>query len=76
MLDSNIVQKLKERYSFLHPLLFHRSVEKAKSNSELFDILDTVPQEYPLMWCEKENRWITVENFFQNEEFFDELNQK
>jgi|LauGreDrversion4_2_1035121.scaffolds.fasta_scaffold1770569_1 hypothetical protein len=73
MLDDKIVQKLKERYSFLHPLILHRSFERAKSNSELFDILDTVPKQYPVVWCEKENRWLTVENLYLNQEFLDEL---
>ena len=56
MLDENVVAKLKDKYSHLHPLLFARSVEHAKSNGDLFDILDTVPDQYPLSWSEKENR--------------------
>lgn len=76
MLDENIVRKLKERYSNLHPLLFFRSVERAKSNVELFDILDTIPKNCPVSWCEKENRWVETKDFYVHSEFFNELNQK
>jgi len=74
MLDQNIVKKLKEKYSYLHPLLFHRSVERAKSNGDLFDILDTVPKKYPLAWSDRENRWITVSDLYLKKEL-DELQQ-
>lgn len=48
---------LKERYSHIHPLIFQRSLDKSKTNGELFDILDTFPQEYPVLWNEKTRRW-------------------
>ena len=73
MLDGGTVQKLKARYSYLHPMLFQRSVEKARSNSELFDILDSVPKDYPLTWCEKECRWVTVDNIYRDDEFLDQF---
>jgi hypothetical protein len=44
MLDQTVVAKLKETYSQLHPLLFHRSLERSKTNGDLFDIIDTVPK--------------------------------
>ena len=50
MLDFELIKKLKERYSNIHPLIFHRSVEHAKSNGELFDILDTIPEKFPIVW--------------------------
>lgn len=74
MLDQNVVKKLKEKYSHLHPLLFHRSVEKAKSNGDLFDIVDTVPDQYPVVWNERDNRWMTLPDLFLKKEF-DELQQ-
>lgn len=70
MLDQIIIEKLRERYSGIHPLLFHRSLEKARTNGELFDILDTVPNEYPLIWSEKDYRWIISHDLFLSEEFF------
>jgi hypothetical protein len=56
-----IQQALKERYSGLHPLLFHRCFEKAKSHSELFDMLDSIPTECPIIWDEKTRAWILTD---------------
>lgn len=54
-----ILLKLRQRYGSLHPLLFSRSVEKAKTVSELFDILDTVP-DLPVTWDETKRRWVSI----------------
>ena len=62
MLNENIVVKLKERYKNLHPLIFHRSVERAKTDVELFDILDSFPNKYPIVWNDKKRCWITTGN--------------
>lgn len=69
MLDQQIVQKLRERYSQIPPLLFHRSVEKAKSNGDLFDILDTIPKEFPIVWDEAACRWVTTDDLLQSKDF-------
>lgn len=71
MLDPLIVNKLLDRYPELHPLLFHRSVERARSNGDLFDILDTLPK-YPMIWCEDTYRWVTAKDLYLAEDF---LNQ-
>ena len=73
MLDENVVAKLKDKYSHLHPLLFARSVEHAKSNGDLFDILDTVPDQYPLSWSEKENRWVHKKDPYLVDEYLKEF---
>jgi len=58
----NEVQKaLKDRYSDLHPMLFHRCLEKANSNAELFDMLDSMPKEFPIIWDEKTRAWISTD---------------
>lgn len=60
------VQKaLKNRYPNIHPLLFHRCLEKAKSNGELFDMLESMPQEYPVVWDEKSRSWVHTEDLLQ-----------
>lgn len=81
MLKKEIIEKLKERYSTVHPLLFHRSVEHAKSNGDLFDILDTIPEKYPLIWCENvheegKGRWVHNKDLYLTEEFFEENNNE
>jgi hypothetical protein len=69
MIDSNVVEKLKERYGNIHPLLFHRSVERAKSNGELFDILESIPEKYPISWCAENRCWATQGDLFISEDF-------
>jgi hypothetical protein len=58
MINPITIQKLKERYKHIHPLMFHRSVERAENDVELFDILDSIPQKYPIVWDESERRWV------------------
>jgi len=52
---------LRERYSGIHPLLFHRCLEKAKTNGELFDLLDSMPDEYPFVWDEESRKWVVTD---------------
>lgn len=60
------VQKaLRNRYSQLHPLLFERSAEKAKTNGELFDLLEGMPTDYPLVWDDKQRTWKHTDNLLQ-----------
>lgn len=51
-------QALKERFAHLHPLLFERSLERARTDGELFDILEDIPADYPLVWDEELRRWV------------------
>ena len=63
------VQKsLKERYSHLHPLVFKRSLEKAKTNGELFDILESFPKDYPIIWSEDDRIWKHTTDLLQNQQ--------
>ena len=59
--SSKVVLALKKRYANLPPLLLSRSIERARDEVELFDILDTVPQEFPLMWLNDQRRWVACE---------------
>ena len=62
----NETQKaLLKRYAHLHPLIFQRSLEKAQSDGELFDILETIPEEMPIMWDEENRRWAHTEDVLQ-----------
>lgn len=57
----NEVQKaLQKRYESLHPILFRRSVEKATSDVELFDILESIT-EYPVTWDEDSRSWVKTD---------------
>lgn len=63
---NNIVEGLKNHYKHLHPLLFARSQEKAKSENELFDILDDFPKEYPVIWDDELRRWLCTDDLLQS----------
>lgn len=70
-LESNIsiVNGLRNRYDDIHPLAFHRSLERANSVGELFDILDTFPKMYPIVWDEKLRRWMHTEDATLSDQF-------
>lgn len=68
-MTSEIQDALRKRYPDLHPLIFKRSVEKAQTDGELFDILETVPDEYPIVWCEESRRWEHSDDLLQNRDF-------
>jgi len=61
-MDEKIINKLKERYASVHPLIFQRSVERSKTETELFDILDTIPKGFPIVWSEEDSKWIRFKN--------------
>ena len=67
MFNKVVLQKLKEKYARLHPLMFQRSCERARSQGDLFDILDTAPK-LPAVWCHKESRWVHVDDMFSTRE--------
>lgn len=56
-MEVEFIEKMRQRYK-LHPLIFHRSLEHARSEIDLFDILDSFPKEYPIIWSEVEHCWI------------------
>lgn len=61
-----VQDSLKQRHSHLHPLIFQRSVEKARSNGELFDILEEVSSmEMPVVWNEKDRKWMKSDDLLQ-----------
>ncbi len=65
MFDEGFLQKLKERYTEIHPLIFHRSVERAATQTELFEMLESFPKKYPIVWSDEERKWMTTKDLFQ-----------
>lgn len=65
MTNDDIVRTLKDKYADVHPLMFNRSKEKAKTPGELFTILSTIPDELPIIWSEEERRWVHTKDLFQ-----------
>lgn len=69
MLSAEIVEKLRERYKQIHPLLFQRSVEKAKNDVDLFDILDTIPDSCPIVWSHRDRKWVHTKDLLLSMRF-------
>ncbi|RDJ35233.1 MAG: hypothetical protein DWQ19_10485 [Crenarchaeota archaeon] len=67
--EKSFIQALKDRYSDIHPLIFHRSAERSTTKIELFDTLDTLPEDYPIVWDDMERRWIATKDLFQVTKF-------
>lgn len=62
----DIQKAMQQRYSHIHPMLFQRSLEYAKTNGELFDILETIPSQYPIVWDEENRKWVVTEDLLQS----------
>lgn len=57
-IDEDSASNFKKRYAHLHPLLVHRSIERAKNLVDLFEILEQVPKKYPVVWNEETRSWV------------------
>lgn len=67
--DEAVLEGFRKRYSNVHPLLLRRSIEKALTLGELFDIMEKIPQELPLTWSEKNGCWIHSKDLELSESF-------
>lgn len=76
MIEKKVINNLKEKYPEIHPLIFQRSVERARSAGELFDILSLFKDEYPVVWCEETRRWVKSVDFTQLGKFNLEVMKK
>lgn len=68
MISEELISALKAKYT-IHPLIFHRSKERSKTAGELFDILDTMPKIFPIVWSEENKKWETTQDLFQAKAF-------
>jgi hypothetical protein len=53
----DVVIAMQERYKHVAPVIFMRSFSLAKNEVELFDILDTVPTQLPILWSHEAKQW-------------------
>lgn len=68
-MNEEIIKKLKDNFKYIHPLIFYRSLEKAESEGDLFDILSDIPNKFPIIWSEKNNRWVHTKDIYQQGKF-------
>ena len=52
------ISNFRSKYASVHPLVFHRSLEKANSYLDLFEILESLPKKPPFSWSEEKRAWI------------------
>jgi len=76
MIEGEVVNGLRRRYKDVHPLMFQRSQELARTAGELFDILDTIPRKFPIVWNDTERRWVTNTDLFQSHPFLEQVFSK
>lgn len=57
---NEIQEALRKKYSDVHPLIFQKMLEKSKTNGELFDMLESLPKSYPIVWDENEKNWVST----------------
>ena len=69
MISEETLKGLKVNFASVHPLMFYRSKERAKTGGELFDILSKIPTEFPIVWSEENKQWLTTKDLFQSNLF-------
>lgn len=62
MISEDLLDSFRNKYKNVHPLVFHRSVEKAKDANNLFDILEDIP-ETPFFWDDGIKKWVNNYDF-------------
>lgn len=60
-IDEASLANFRSKYSDVHPLVFQRSLERAGSALELFEILESLPSP-PFSWDESRRSWMRNED--------------
>jgi hypothetical protein len=56
--DDPAFDNFRSKYAHVHPLVFHRSAEKASSFLNLFEILESIPENPPFSWDDSRKSWV------------------
>lgn len=65
--QKQIVAALRKRYAAIPEVLFQRSLALCQDEVELFDVLDTMLDSYPLVWDKTDRRWRKVSELLGGE---------
>lgn len=60
-IDESALANFRAKYSGVHPLAFQRSLERAASAIELFEILESMPRP-PFSWDDSKRSWVRDED--------------
>lgn len=69
MINENVLNSFRTRYSKIHPLIIQRTVDKVETAGELFDILEDFPNTYPVVWDMKIKKWVQTDDLTQEDNF-------
>lgn len=69
MIEQDVLDSLRQKYLHVHPLIFHRSTERARDAGDLFDILESLPKDLPVIWDERKHRWVVTDDLTQSAQF-------
>ena len=69
MVNHAIAKSLMKRYNAIHPLIFQRSLVHATYDTDLFDMLDSFPNKYPVFWNNEKRRWVEIKDLFLRSSF-------
>ena len=61
-IDDEALANFRSKYAHLHPLVFQRSLERASSTLQLFEILESVPSQTPFSWDDSRRAWVRDED--------------
>lgn len=56
--DERTIANFRSKYCEVHPLVFQRSLERASSELELFEILEGLPRNAPFSWDDQKRAWV------------------
>lgn len=56
--EDPVIANFQATYPEMHPLVMHRSLEKASSMVNLFEILAAVPNEGAFSWDDAKRSWV------------------
>lgn len=61
-IDEAALANFRAKYASVHPLVFQRSLERASSLMDLFEILEGLPEEPPYSWDDSRRSWVRDED--------------
>lgn len=57
-IDDEALANFRSKYARIHPLVFQRSLERASSAIQFFEILEGVPSRPPFSWDDSKGAWV------------------
>lgn len=62
--SAKVMDGFRRRYLGMHPLIFQRTIERATSAGEAFDIFEGIPSTFPITWDDHVRKWIAIDDMW------------